>query len=310
MFPISGQKTWPLLILKIIAALLFLYYLYNNKNISLQHFKWIWSNADTLYIGVSFIISIILVFLNIIHWHYFMKAGGLETTYRQSTLTYLAGNLFGLVSPGRLAEFGRGYLYKGHSLKDTALVTLAEKFYFVFFTVLFGLIGLALGHELIKEIIHLTAIIIAFILLFIVLCVCLLILIKGNKIKFKGLFNLFPGTEPERFFLLTLTNLTYILMVIQFYFILISFLKIKMIYAFITLSLTLVVITFFPISFGNLGVREACFIYLLNAAAGFPETAALNAGFLVFAENILVPSIAGLIVVIITGKTLRVKVNS
>jgi uncharacterized membrane protein YbhN (UPF0104 family) len=298
MFNFSGKKSLPLLILKIGAAALFLWYLRGNQNLTLDHFKWVWSNADPAMLTVSFVITALLLCLNILRWHHFMLGAGFLTSRAQSAASYLAGSLLGLLSPGRIAEFGRGYLYPDYPVKDTALVTFAEKFYFVFFILIFGLAGLLfgavplsrfLGHKILPA------------AAFLLLCTVVLTgfaLAKGPRIKFKGLFLFFPSTEPGRFYLLTLTNLVYLLMIFQFYFILIAFFKVKLLHAFLAMSLTLVVLTFFPVSFGNLGVREACFIYLLKELAGFPEIAALNAGFLVFLQNIFLPALLGLAVII------------
>lgn len=302
MFPLTGKKAFPLLLLKIVAAGLFLYYISHIKNLTQDHFKWVWEHANPSFLVLSFIVAGIQLYLNVLRWHYFLKSGGFETSMKQSTASYMAGNLFGLVSPGRLAEFGRGYIYPKYDLKDTALVTLAEKFYFVFFTLVFGLLGFAFGYSYLIPLLAKPILFVIGVIFVLLLILSTWITLKGQALSFKGFFKYFPTKEPDRFFLLTLTNLTYILMVLQFYFILIAFFKIKLLYAFVTLSLTLVAITFFPISFGNLGVREACFIYLLEKSSGFPEIAALNAGFLIFIQNIFLPAAAGLVVILVSRR--------
>jgi len=303
MFNISGKKSLPLLALKIGAAALFLYFLHSNRNLTLDHFKWVWGHANPAFLALSFGLGGLQLYLNVLRWHQFMQGAGLPTSRGQSASSFMAGSLLGLVSPGRLAEFGRGYLYPHYPVKDTALVTFAEKFYFVFFILAFGLAGTLFGavplERFIDSRIFLGA---AFLLLCMVLASGFAV-VRGPRIGFKGLFRFFPSNEPGRFYLLTLTNLVYILMIFQFYFILIAFFKVKLMQAFLTLSLTLVIITFFPVSFGNLGVREACFIYLLKELAGFPEIAALNAGFLLFLQNIFLPALLGLGVIIISGRS-------
>jgi uncharacterized membrane protein YbhN (UPF0104 family) len=292
------KKTIPLLALKIGAALLFLFFLRRTSDLSLENVKWTWSHAKPLFLLLSFLTAGLLLYLNILRWHHFMHAGGFPTRFSQSATTYLAGNFLGLVSPGRLAEFGRGYLYSDYPLAETARVTVADKFYFVFFSLGFGLLGLALGHSLVRPFLSAGFLALLSVLMAGLFFLCAWLIFKGQRLAFKGLFKFFPGAEPERFFLLTLTNLTYLLMILQFHFILLAFFKIKLMYAFITFSLTLLVLTFFPVSFGNLGVREACFIYFLKNLSGYPESAALNAGALVFLQNIFLPSLAGLPVVL------------
>jgi uncharacterized membrane protein YbhN (UPF0104 family) len=298
MINFSGKKSLPLLALKIVAAALFLFFLRHDKNLSLGHFQWVWGHASPACLLISFILSAAVLWLNILRWHHFMKCGGFATTVSQSASSYLAGALLGLVSPGRMAEFGRGYLYPDYPVSDTALVTLAEKFYFVFFTLVFGAAGLFFGARPLIRAFSGMPYAVAAVLLICALAVSAWVILKGRRIAFKGLLRFFPVSEPGRLYLLTLTAIAYILMIFQFHLILAAFFDVKLLHAFITLSVTLVVITFFPVSFGNLGVREACFIVLLKALGDFPEVGALNAGFLVFLENIFLPSILGLVVVL------------
>jgi uncharacterized membrane protein YbhN (UPF0104 family) len=49
-----------------------------------------------------------------------------------------------------------------------------------------------------------------------------------------------------------------------------------------------------PISFGDLGIREASSVYFYSLV-GIPQTTALNASLLLFVINILLPAVLGII---------------
>ena len=55
--------------------------------------------------------------------------------------------------------------------------------------------------------------------------------------------------------------------------------------------------TLLPVSFGDLGVRESAAIYFF-AQFGISRAAAFNASFLLFLINLLIPSLAGLLIIL------------
>ena len=118
---------------------------------------------------------------------------------------------------------------------------------------------------------------------------------KGRSIAFRGLFARFPGNPADRFFLLSLSNIIYVLMVFQLYCILMALGEVRLTHAFVTLSVTLLLLSVFPVSLGNLGVRETCFVVLLGKLDNTPGTLALSAGLLVFIQNLLLPSLIGVV---------------
>jgi uncharacterized membrane protein YbhN (UPF0104 family) len=283
-----------LLIIKLCVTVLFFILIATNKNITIDKLKTIWLSANPLFLVLSFLIAGVCLILNIVRWHYFMKSGGLYTGPVYSVFAYLAGFVMGFITPGRLGEFGRGIFYENRSIKETALVTLADKVYFNFFILLFGILSLVLKWPLIGKLINIPVLIIMipFLLIFLV---HLFIIVQGRKTLFRGLFQYFPGAEADRFFLMTLSNIVYVLMVLQLYCVLMAFCDIKLLHAFITLSLTLVVLTFFPVAIGNLGIRETCFMVFLKSLADMPESIALSAGLIFFIQNLVMPSCLGII---------------
>jgi uncharacterized membrane protein YbhN (UPF0104 family) len=286
------KKHHLLLLIKIAVAALFFAVLFLNKNITLAHFHAIWGNASPLFLCLSLVLAAACWVLNAVRWHYFLRAGEIPSAPRRSALSYFAGVLLGSTTPGRLGEFGRGIYHEGLPLKETALVSLADKAYFLVFILGFGLLGLALGGRAVSAIspiplpvlLGLTAA---------ALLVAGYAVMKGRKIPFRGLFARFPADPADRFFLLTLSNIIYVLTVFQLYCILLALGDARLTHAFVTLSVTLLLLSVFPVSLGNLGVRETCFVVLLGKLGNTSETAALSAGLLVFVQNLLFPSLIG-----------------
>ncbi|OGJ91240.1 MAG: hypothetical protein A2268_02045 [Candidatus Raymondbacteria bacterium RifOxyA12_full_50_37] len=268
-------------------------FLYHNKNLTVQNMKAIWTSADKHMLAISFVLGLAFLAGNAVRWHYFVVTGGVVSTPLASTLSFLGGSLLSFITPGRAGEFGRGIFYQSGSMGTVALVTLAEKVYMTFFILAFGTIGAFLGQKKLE-----TGLFLPYPLILVGLTVLsglfLYVIIKGNKLRIRSLFNAFPTNDMDRFFLLTLTNIVYVIGIFQIWFIVLAFFKIKLITAFITLSVTLIVLTFIPITIGNMGIREACFIYVLGALENVPETIAFSAGILVFVQNILIPAILGI----------------
>lgn len=241
---------------------------------------------------ISFSIGLSWIFINVVRWHYFLKIAGPFSTPWQSAQSFFAGSLLGITTPGRIGEFGRGIFYEQQRVSDIALVTLTEKFYSTFFILLFGIPGFFLAAGYIKD--SMPVPVLTALVPLVLLTILFIILInKGNKISFKGLFKCFPSREADRFFLLTLSNTAYVLTIFQLYCIVLSFCDVKLTTVFIVLSVTLVALTFFPFTIGNLGVREACFIMLFQSVENIPESVSLSASLLFFIQNVFLPAAIG-----------------
>lgn len=90
-----------------------------------------------------------------------------------------------------------------------------------------------------------------------------------------------------------LTIAFYLVLWIQIHVLLNAFVDVSATDSFLGFAATMFAKSFFPFTFADLGVREIGLVYFLSIR-GIPEEAALSASLLLFAINILVPSIIGL----------------
>lgn len=280
--------------LKIGFTLLFLYLILQRTEIHPAALKRALASADPFWLILSLLIAAAFNYLGVIRWQDFLSTSGHRATRFQAAQSYFLGAFLGFISPGRLAEFGRGYAMEEHSLKDTALVTAAEKSYFVHMTLIGGIFGLIHLQSRLNLLSPAKAIA-TFSVLAMLTFILGVVIGKGRTITaFKGIFRHFPVQPSTRILLIILTYLLYILMGGQLYLVLKAFGPIHMINALSVFSLTLLIITLLPVSFGNLGLREGCYVYFLKNLEGFPEDAAFAAGLVIFFQNILLPSVLGL----------------
>jgi uncharacterized membrane protein YbhN (UPF0104 family) len=89
----------------------------------------------------------------------------------------------------------------------------------------------------------------------------------------------------------------YLVFLLQFYLIILSFESAKLIPAFLAISSTMLVKSMLPISLGDLGIRESAAIFFLSRL-GLQDSTAFNASILLFLINLLIPSIVGLFILL------------
>ncbi|MFH0919482.1 MAG: lysylphosphatidylglycerol synthase transmembrane domain-containing protein [Fibrobacterota bacterium] len=278
-----------LLAVKVLVTLLFAGYLVGGKAVSRDGLTRAFTGADPFWLALSCVAALLALIVGTVRWHGFLNAGELSPAWSESAQSFLGGALLGLLSPGRSGEFARGMFLDGLPLKQTALITVAEKVYFTFFIFLFGAVGAFGSAGMLARILGVSAWIPVALLVLLAFQLAWIVR-RGRAIRFRRLFSAMPEVPGSRLHLLSLSNLVYLLMVVQLYFILNAFQPVKMSTVFVTLSLSLIVMTFFPFSLGNLGVRESCFMALLSVLQGVPAETAVSAGLIFFVQNVLVPA--------------------
>ncbi|MFC1726340.1 hypothetical protein ACFL4T_11995 [candidate division KSB1 bacterium] len=93
-----------------------------------------------------------------------------------------------------------------------------------------------------------------------------------------------------RFFFVSI--LTHLVFTLQFVVLIYAFSNVHFPEALMAVFFIFFVKNFFPISIGDLGIREAVSIYTL-AAVGVSQPAAFNSSLLIFFVNIFIPALAG-----------------
>ena len=237
----------------------------------------------------------------------------------------LLGFTFGMVTPARIGEFGgraagmRGKGRNGAQLLAAdrlALVglTAVDKFATMMVTLIAGGAGLLLfcwRHPFMDPTL------LTFLML-LAAGVALLWLRRGGSTaassteavkitasggflrrRFDELRETFRGIDASRRRVLMIHSvLFYLTFLLQFYFLLLAFGPVDLLSALSGISTIMLIKTVIPpITLGELGIREGASVYVLGHA-GIIAAAAFNASLLLFAINILLPSLAGLVVLL------------
>lgn len=295
--------------LKIAFTLLFLYLILRRTEIHPAALKGALAAANPFWLVLSVLVAAAFNYLGIVRWQDFLSTSGHRATRFQAAQSYFLGAFLGFISPGRLAEFGRGYAMEEHSLKDIALVTVAEKSYFILMTLVGGLFGLV-HLQLRLHLLNPFKFGLALGILSLLLLALGIVVGRGNRTTaLKGLFRHFPSSPAMRVLLIIQTYLLYLFMGIQLYLVFKSLGNVHLMNALSVFSLTLLVITLLPVTFGNLGLREACYVFFLGNLEGFPEDAAFASGLVIFIQNIVLPALIGLVFMVFLKFKPSFKVN-
>lgn len=243
-------------------------------------------------------------------WHYVLSLVKPNVSRKESLYSLLVGFTFGFITPGRLGEFGRAFFIKDCHWLRVIGISFIDKFFSQAIVFFCGAVGflIILGKQL--QFYSLLPIII-----FAIITMLLLRYILVHPEVFRGfLYNLnviLPFREKIKILissfddfhrqqalkLLGFSALFYLIILSQYYVLLLAFEAIHPFETFQAISSTLLVKSMLPISLGDLGIRESAAIFFLGKVGG-SKAAAFNASILVFAINILIPSMVGLVLVL------------
>jgi uncharacterized membrane protein YbhN (UPF0104 family) len=263
------------------------------------------TSANPVWLSMSFLISFCLAFIQIIRWHEHLKVGKLNYTFKATAASWFAGNLLGFISPGRVAELGRGFFLDKSRIKECAKATFAERAFFVEAVFIMSTVSLTVGIVKFIPFIGTIKAVLAISILMLLSILGAIAIWKGFKIKRIqrfGLFDFFPAGAEQRFYLINISLILSIVLALHGFMIFNAFHPVSLTSAFVVTQVTMVALIFFPVTIGNLGVREGLFVYLLSMAESMPPEYAVSAGLVVFLQNIVLPSIIGAFVVIFKKK--------
>ncbi|HPM59453.1 MAG TPA: lysylphosphatidylglycerol synthase transmembrane domain-containing protein [bacterium] len=297
-----------LLIFKAVIAIIVLTMLV--RHISIGELKTALLEARIVWIIPAVLLLALNLFFQFKRWEMLVRQVQPRAPKRQILSSLLSGITLGFITPGRVGEFGRAFFIDGTDWPKLLGLTLLDKSY-AFMTLLFlGLVGMLpyLRRE-VELLVWMPLIIIA--LAFFALLFLLLLhppFLAGILKKFRKLWEhrrkvaqivssleQVPPRLAVRISLLALGQVfTYLL---QFYLLIRAFSPLPLLRGIQALMATLWVKTMLPISIGDLGVRESAAIYFLGEL-GVAQAAAFDGSLLLFFINVLLPALAGLILLL------------
>jgi uncharacterized membrane protein YbhN (UPF0104 family) len=253
-------------------------------------------NLDFYYFFLAFLLAPPILYLKSYKWWLLAQAEEKSLSLWPAFRAFLVGLGFSLITPSKVGELGRVfYLEKGDRLRLAGLVIIDKIFDFLLVGMLsFGGAVYFLGRPA------------AVIILLVSLILAALFFVPGFLVSFlRAIGSWVPFREKIKNVVLSLallqpklvltcllsTLLSFLLMTFQFYVLLLAFGPTGLKAAFLSYPLILLT-NLIPLTIGNLGIREGAAAFLL-ARFGVAAPAAVNAAFLLFLFDSVIPGLAG-----------------
>lgn len=294
---------------KFIIALAILIFLI--QKISFQELIDVLADAETHYLAFSFILLLPNLFCQIRKWQIIVKQEKTDVPLRAVIFSLLVGMSLGLITPGRVGEFGRSFFIKDADWARLMGFTLIDKLIAMAAIYAFGIVGLAHFISLSLHPLVWMPIIVT-ILLFILLLFFFLLrpdLLNSVLDRFQDFFHKHPllqkfidgvkmATPQLSRKLLFYSIIQNIIFCSQLVLLIRAFADVSVIPAYYAVFSVMMTKTLLPVSFGDLGIRESATIYFFSRL-GVSQAAAFDASILLFFINIFLPSMIGGVIFIL-----------
>ena len=259
--------------------------------------------AKPEYIAGAALLMFVNIGLQIAKWRYFVRLVDPSATNLETAASLLFGITLGAITPGQIGEFGGRALHHTSISAGTLIgLTLVDKVQMMCIMGISGVASLVVLFQCGPIIGTISIVVSMFLFLF--------IFFKLNALKrvtqrFKFSFFERPSIQDllSAVSIFRLRDLLasfglsagfYMIIYLQMLLLLNAFSPVRMADAYLGFAAMMFLKSLVPISLGDLGIREAGSVYFY-ALRGIANATALNASLLLFAINILLPSLIGLI---------------
>lgn len=302
------SKRTAVFLLKLVVTVLVMAMLI--RNISIGSLISAFAQANHLYIIVALLLVVPNIYIQYYKWYFLLRLIKPDVRSKESLFSLLAGFTFGFITPGRIGEFGRAFYISNCSWIKVIGISFIDKFFALAVVIFTGAIGMLtlVGGQLHLYVLLPFAVFTIIALLFLRYLLLHPELFKGllyhlnimlpfrDKIKLlMSSFDNFHRAQATR--LLGLSALFYFVFFCQYFLLISAFEPVFITKAFQAISSTLLAKSMLPISLGDLGIRESAAIFFMGRI-GAERATAFNASILLFFINILLPSLAGLIIIL------------
>ena len=282
------------------------------KYIDLNTLRQSVERANTVYLGIGLSLVVANLAMQFLRWRYLLTLLSSTTSNEDALSSMLVGFSTGFFTPGQIGEHG-GRIVMLRSLQPIQVLacSIIDKIYLLVVTILVGAVAswLYCSRYLPQYwTISLSAVVAALVVSSIVLVMFPEILKKIlrsvlHKVKkyravssFLFMKDVFHRKQAR--VLLFLTFAFYFVIILQYHFFVLAFEPVRLdTSALCTANILFIKSAFLPISFGDLGVRESTSIFFFSRA-GVSAASAFNASLCIFFVNILLPSLAGSLVLL------------
>lgn len=264
--------------------------------------------ADFTLVAIGAALMPLNIWLQEYKWRYLVRLVRPQVTLSETFGSLLGGYAFGIVTPGRIGEYGRSLFIKNTPPLKLVGLTVIDKFYNLGCTVAFGLpalLTLPWALDLAKGSLFITLLIMLVVGDLVLLYLALdprpvrsliyalqMLVPRGGKIaQLVGGLDRF--SSPQARVTLALTLAHYVVFLVQYHLLICGFLNIDLFSSSRAAAAILFTKSALPIAIGDLGIDQLVSMQFFGEF-NVPEAAAINASLLLFAVNVLIPSLAGI----------------
>lgn len=292
----------------IAAALLSALFLYIDLDEIIRSF----SDANPLLLIIGFILVLVNTGIHFVRWRFLLRLISKDISNDEVFTSLFVGFAAGFFTPAQVGEIaGRIASLPDLRISHVVGMTIIEKLYVLALTILTGIIALSLFASLYfaeywDTLYAVPVLIVVGFLLFAFLfpkSMKFVFHLIPEKIRAHNLYGMIY-TIGSNFFnrhgqiLFALTTSLYVVIAAQFFIFINAFEAVSFFdTALCSLSVYFVKAVILPISIGDLGVRESASIFFFSKV-GVSAAAAFNASMCMFLANVLLPSVAGALMII------------
>ena len=254
------------------------------------------TTADLKLVLLAFAFCPLVVVLGSEKWRQIMRHEATGVTYKDALISFLGGMSLGLVTPGRVGEFGRIAFIKQGRKGKLAGIALVDRIIDLEVTLFFTVVG---GYVFFKVPGLMTAIAL-------ILVVGAAILFpKKILMPFDRIIRLFPYQDKVQAVvsgIVTIPNKTLVCCIglrvlvslldtLQFFIIINSFVAVALMPVLVVYPV-IIIVNLIPVTFMGIGMRESVALITLSKF-GVPPEVSVAASFLLFCLNTLLPGLVG-----------------
>lgn len=269
-------------------------------------------NADTFLLSIGITLAILQLFVHFFRWRYLLRLVSKEITNQEVFTSLFVGFMAGFFTPAQLGEFaGRIASHPTVNRSHIIGITFLDKVYWMILTIVIGGTGLVVFMSVyMTEYWHpgysiaAGTVIVLLTGLYLTPEYIKLVLQKlPERIRGHRYYEMIIVLE-ERFHntqgrvLFGLTGLIYLFILVEYYFLAISFGPVPFTDVLMCgASVFFVKSIFLPISFGDLGIRESAAVFFFERA-GSTAAIAFNASIVMSFANIIIPNAIGAVMML------------
>lgn len=288
-------------------TLLLVIFIYRFFNIKLDELLSAIASSDKTKLWTAFALMPLIMLLQMTKWHQLLKLADKDIRFSDAATSLLAGMTLGIITPARIGELGRAWFLKDISQLKVVGLTLADKFYSTMAYFIWGILSLIIFFNL-NYSLSLTAnilIIAGGMSVYILIAVSVMspgkvgnLLIALNKLIFHreqivDISSTISDLKRGKIFLLLgFATSVWFLVVIELWLLVNAFSEVDFLPGALSASSAHFAKTLLPLTFGELGVREATMIYFFEKL-GVSDVVSVASALMMFSMNVLLPSLIG-----------------